>query len=135
MKKILIISMLFFCFRYTEAQIRRNPVITGTTDTAGVTTASPEAGTPRNTLRMARELNLTREQLMRLKAIRLDIQARQQALENDPALSETDRKSRLLALRQERMESNRKILSAEQQTRIQAFREARRQNRPKTGPL
>ncbi|MBK7435186.1 MAG: hypothetical protein IPI66_15860 [Chitinophagaceae bacterium] len=72
---------------------------------------------------------------MRLKAIRLDIQARQQALENDPALSETDRKSRLLALRQERMESNRKILSAEQQTRIQAFREARRQSRHRNPDL
>ncbi|MBK7435180.1 MAG: hypothetical protein IPI66_15795 [Chitinophagaceae bacterium] len=62
MKKIIIASLLLCCFRYTEAQVRRNPGLTGNTDTTVAGKAGIEADSRRKSLEMARELNLTREQ-------------------------------------------------------------------------
>lgn len=131
MKKIIIASLLLCCFRYTEAQVRRNPVLTGKTDTTVAVNAGNEADSRRKSLKMARELNLTREQMLRLRAIRLDMQARQEAIDEDMALSENERRNRLRTLQQDRLEANRKVLTPDQQARVRANREARRQNRQK----
>ena len=76
-----------------------------------------------------KEMNLTREQMQKLKVIREESKARQEVLENNTKLSEEDRKRQLRTIQADIMQKNRQVLSAEQMEKMKAFRQAKKMNK------
>ena len=74
---------------------------------------------------MLRELDLTRDQRAKMKEINQSMKASKGAIENDPALSEKQKKQKLKAFRQEQVAKIQAILTEEQKIN---FREQRAKN-------
>ncbi len=68
--------------------------------------------------KMKEELNLTKEQSEKLKAIHADTKTKMQALRDDQSLSKEDRKAKVGAIMKEREEKTNAILSTEQKEKM-----------------
>lgn len=127
MKKTILLFILIGSSSGLDAQIRRNPVNPVQTDTV-LTETKPDAATA-SRRQMIRELDLTREQMQKLKIIREESKARQEALENNTSLTEDERRRQLRAIQADLMQKNRQVLSAEQMEKMKTFRQSKKMNK------
>jgi periplasmic protein CpxP/Spy len=83
-------------------------------------------------VKMKEELNLTKEQSEKLKAIHADTKTKMQALRDDQSLSKEDRKAKAGAIMKERKEKTDAILNAEQKEKMKQW-EAKKKDHMKAG--
>ena len=72
---------------------------------------------------MFRELDLTREQKIKMKEINQSMKASRETIENDTTLSETEKKTKLRALKKEQIQKIQAILTEEQKNKFRQMRE------------
>lgn len=83
--------------------------------------------------KMKDELNLSKEQSEKMKAIHADSKARMQALRDDKSLSEADRKAKAAEIMKERKEKTDAILNPEQREKMKQWGEKAKEHRMKEG--
>lgn len=120
-------------FSGIHAQVRRIPVSPDVTDTVLPVKAADEE--TMNRRKMINELNLTREQMQRLKTIREESKARQADIESNNRLSEDERRQQLRNLQQERLQKNSRVLSADQMEKMKHFRQSRHPVKKASAPI
>lgn len=120
MKKYIGISLLMLITGYVSlAQVQRTPVKQKTDSSAIVT----EPGKNKDSRKeMFRELNLSREQKIKMKEINHSMKASKEAIENDTALSETEKKAKLRALKKENIQKIQAILTEEQKIKFRQLK-------------
>lgn len=72
--------------------------------------------------KMKEELNLTKEQSEKMKAINADTKTKMQALRDDQSLSKEDRRAKAGAIMKEREEKTNAILSTEQKEKMKQWK-------------
>ena len=77
---------------------------------------------------MFRELDLSKEQKVKLKEINQSMKASKEAIENDTALSETAKKEKLRSLRKEQAFKIQAILTEEQKIKFRELRTKKKGN-------
>ena len=120
MKKYIGISLLILMTGYISlAQVQRTPVKQKTDSSAIV--IEPEKNKD-SRKEMFRELDLSREQKIKMKEINQSMKASKEAIENDTALSETEKKAKLRALKKENIQKIQAILTEEQKIKFQQLK-------------
>jgi protein CpxP len=83
--------------------------------------------------KMKDELNLSKEQSEKMKAIHADSKARMQALRDDKSLSDADRKAKAAGIMKERKEKTDAILNPEQREKMKQWGEKMKEHRKGEG--
>ena len=78
-----------------------------------------------NSMDMYKDLNLTKDQESKIKAIDEEQRTKMQELRKDNTLSEDARREKMMAMRKERMEKVNAVLTKEQQSKWEAQRKER----------
>ena len=123
MKKYIGIGLLMMISCTSFAQIQRTVVKQKTDSTTTVQVKENQQETRKE---MFRELDLSKEQKMKMKEINQSMKASRETIENDTALAETEKKEKLKALRKEQALKIQAILTEEQKIK---FRELRVKNK------
>ena len=118
MKMPLILTAFILMSLFTSAQIERKPMKVKSDSTSA---ASPgvETGKP-NREEIFKELDLTREQRIKLKEIRQSNKEAKDAVENNTGLSDQDKKKQLRELQKAQAEKVQAILTDEQKAKFRA---------------
>ncbi|MBK8610558.1 MAG: hypothetical protein IPL84_11620 [Chitinophagaceae bacterium] len=122
--QLILISMLALSAA-TSAQIERKPVEISKADTE-ISPARDVPADKKSRKDLMKDLDLTREQRGKLKELRDKNSTAKAALENNPALSEMEKKKKLRELKKDQAEQMLAILTPEQQEKFKA----NRQNNP-----
>ena len=119
MKIPAIVLLFLLASLFSAAQIERKPIAAVKTDSTSVASAS---GTNEKMNRKDRlkELDLTKEQKIKLKEIRQGNQAAKSAIENNTRLSEEEKKKQIRALQKEQAQKVQTILTEEQKAKFKA---------------
>ena len=121
MKKYFLLVALMIMISYASmAQLQRTPV-KQKNDSSVVEPAAEKNKDSRK--EMFRELDLTREQKIKMKEINQSMKASKEAIENDTTLSETEKKTKLKALKKEQVQKIQAILTEEQKTKFRQLKE------------
>ncbi len=120
MKKILYAGLIMIFSSTSFAQIQRK-VVKQKTDSSQ-TVSIPEQG-PDNKRQMYQELDLSKEQRIKLKEFNQSMKASKEAIENDATLSDSEKKLKLRTLRKEQANKVLSILSEEQKIKLKQLRE------------
>ena len=124
MKKYSSIVVLFTLISFlSQAQVQRAPV---KQRTDSVTTTAKIEKDNKSKKEIFKELDLSREQKVKLKELNQSMKASKEALENDTTLTEADKKAKLKALKKEQAQKIQALLTEEQKIK---FRELRNKNR------
>ena len=123
MKKYIGIVLLLAISCTGFTQIQRTVVKQKSDSTAVEQVAENKDGSRKE---MFRELDLSKEQKVKLKEINQSMKASKEAIENDTALSETAKKEKIRSLRKEQAFKIQAILTEEQKIK---FRELRTKNK------
>jgi protein CpxP len=91
----------------------------------------PQALAAKQTEKMKTELALNDDQYVSVKSINDDFAGKQQALQNNSALSREDKMKQVRALSTEKNEALKKVLTADQNTKWEAYRAQRMEHRKK----
>lgn len=83
--------------------------------------------------KMKDELNLSKEQSEKMKAIHADSKARMQALRDDKTISDADRKTKAAEIMKERKEKTDAILNPEQREKMKQWGEKMKEHRKGEG--
>ena len=118
MKIPVIILSILFSNLISNAQIKREPAVTAKTDT--ISFSSANTNEKMNRKDRLKELELTREQKIKMKEIRQSNQAAKAAIENNTGLSEEEKKKQLRALQKEQAQKVQAILTEEQRAKFKA---------------
>ena len=120
MKKYIGISLLILMTGYISlAQVQRTPVKQKTDSSAIV--IEPEKNKD-SRKEMFRELDLSREQKIKMKEINQSMKASKEAIENDTTLSEREKKVKLRVLKKEQVQKIQALLTEEQKVKFQQLR-------------
>lgn len=103
----------------STAQIERKPVPAKLQDSVTTGPARKDAGKTRMK-DILNDLDLTKEQRIKLKEIRQSAMAKKEAIENNSQLSEKEKKMQLRALQKEQAQSVQAILTDEQKEKFKA---------------
>lgn len=133
MKKTILLVILVGAFSGLHAQVRRIPVSPDVIDTVLPVKAPGEE--TMNRKKMFKELDLSREQMQRLKTIREESKVKQPDIENNNRLSEDERRLQLRNLQHERLQKNRRVLSADQMDKMKRFRQSRHPGKKASSPI
>ena len=123
MKKYITISLLMMISCTCFAQIQRTVVKQKNDST--VTEQTPQKK-DESKKEIFRELDLTKEQKVKLKEINQSMKTSKENIENDPALTDTEKKEKLRSLKREQAVKIQAILTEEQKIK---FRELRTKNK------
>ena len=118
MKIPVIILSILFSNLISNAQIKREPAVTSKTDTISFSSANTTEKMNRKD--RLKELELTREQKIKLKEIRQSNQAAKAAIENNTGLSEEEKKKQIRTLQKEQAQKVQAILTEEQKAKFKA---------------
>ena len=118
MKIPVIILSILFSNLISNAQIKREPAVTSKTDT--ISFSSANTNEKMNRKDRLKELELTREQKIKLKEIRQSNQAAKAAIENNTGLSEEEKKKQIRTLQKEQAQKVQAILTEEQKAKFKA---------------
>ncbi len=125
MKTSVIILILLFSSLLSFAQIERVPAKRPDSVTNNATVNSADKPGKKD---LVKELDLTREQRIKLKEIRQSNKAKKDSIENNDQLSDTEKKTRLRDLQKEQAQSIQGILTGEQKEKLKNKRkEARKE--------
>ena len=113
-----IVLLLLLSFLFSTAQIERKSVVVKTDSTTGVSSAN--TNDKMNRKDRLKELELTREQKIKLKEIRQSNQAAKAAIENNTGLSEEEKKKQIRTLQKEQAQKVQAILTEEQKAKFKA---------------
>jgi len=91
----------------------------------------PQAMAAKQTEKMKTELALNDEQYASVKSINEDFAGKQQALQNNTALSREDKMKQVRTLGTEKNEALKKVLTADQNTKWEAYRAQQMERRRK----
>ena len=123
MKQLIALLTFSFIFSLSFAQVQRQKKAIASNDSSIVNSAQ-KADTGLNKREMMKELNLTREQKLKIKAFRQDTQAKKEAIENDTSLKPEEKQVKLKELRREQMKNTMSVLSPDQKTKLLQMRKA-----------
>lgn len=117
--KILPLFVAFLLTSFiTSAQIEREPVVMGKMDTISFSAnGKSDKISGRDRLK---DLNLTKEQRVKMKEMRADNQAKKAAIESNSNLSDAEKKMQLRALQKEQAQKIQSILTEEQKAKFKA---------------
>ena len=113
-----IVLLLLLSFLFSTAQIERKSAVVKTDSTTGVSSAN--TNDKMNRKDRLKELDLTREQKIKLKEIRQSNQAAKAAIENNTGLSEEEKKKQIRTLQKEQAQKVQAILTEEQKAKFKA---------------
>ena len=118
MKIPVIILSILFSNLISNAQIKREPAVTAKTDTISFSSGNTnEKMTRKDRLK---DLHLTKEQKGKLKEIRQSNQAAKAAIENNPGLSDEEKKKQIHTLQKDQQQKVQAILTEEQKAKFKA---------------
>ncbi len=119
MKIPVILALLLFSGLISQAQIERKPAARADSLKTEKAIAEKEKPAVKEVLR---QLDLTREQRIRLKQIRDDNQAKKAAIENNTGLNDEQKKKQLKELKKEQANKLQSILTEEQKEKFRSLR-------------
>lgn len=119
---VILFSFLLFSV-FASAQIERKPAITKA-DSASTTSSSGKMNKQSKKDRI-KDLDLTKEQKMKMREIKQSGKATKESIENNTSLSEEDKKEQLRALQIEQAQKIQEILTDEQKAKFKAGRQNR----------
>jgi len=123
MKKYISIVVLFTLISIlSQAQVQRTPAKQKTDSAAVVADTMKDKKSKKEILK---ELDLSREQKVKLKELNQSMKASKEALENDTTLTEADKKAKLKVLKKKQAQKIQALLTEEQKIK---FRELRNKN-------
>lgn len=115
---VILFTLLLFSF-FASAQVERKPA---KADSAATTSSVNKMNKQSKKERM-KDLDLTREQKMKMKEIRQSGKATKESIENNTSLTEPDKKKQLRALQIEQAQKIQEILTDEQKAKFKADRQ------------
>ena len=115
---LLLIFTILTSFSFSQVQRKTRPL--GLKDTVEVVKGSDEM----DKKEMMRELNLTREQKIKMKEIRQSGKAKKETIDNDDTLTPEQKKEKLKELRKEQLQKVQAILTVEQREQMRAMRQS-----------
>ena len=120
MKKYISIVVLFSLISIlSQAQVQRTPAKQKTDSAAVVTDTVKDKKSKKEILK---ELDLSREQKVKLKELNQSMKASKEALENDTTLTEADKKAKLKVLKKEQAQKIQALLTEEQKIKFRKLR-------------
>lgn len=119
---VILFSFLLFTV-FASAQIERKPAITKA-DSASTTSSSGKMNKQSKKDRI-KDLDLTKEQKMKMREIKQSGKSTKESIENNTSLSEEDKKQQLRALQIEQAQKIQEILTDEQKAKFKAGRQNR----------
>ena len=135
MKKGSIFFALTFISVLSIAQVQRTITPSRRADSVSninaPNTPGTNAGGDMNRKKMIRELNMTREQKIKLNELRQSNKAKQEAISNDDKLTPEQKETRLRALKREQAGNMQTILNDEQKAKMKAMWQERFKKRQK----
>jgi len=117
----ILFSLLLTSF-FSSAQIERKPSDVNKDSSVSVTTTDKKMN-KQNRKERIKDLNLTKEQRIKMKSIRQSGQGSKQAIENNVNLTEAEKKKQLRALQIEQAQKVQLILTEEQKEKFKADRQ------------
>lgn len=117
-----LISLFLFSSIISFAQVERKPAPSKQADST--MSQSGNAANSNSRKDMIRELDLSREQKIKLKEIREAGKSKKEAIENNGQLSEEEKKKQLRALQKEQAKNIQAILTDEQKEKFRTKRQA-----------
>jgi len=126
MKKIVSMMALVFLAACSFAQVQRNMTSSlAKTDSAdGGIEKRKAAGMDKK--QMLKELDLSREQKIKLKELRQSMKEKKEAIENNDKLSDPEKQTKLKELRQEQAKNTMSILTPEQKVKMLKLRKEKK---------
>ena len=115
------------------AQVQRTGTPSRKTDSVTTAQGANNAGSDMNKKKMMRELDLTKEQKIKLKEARESSKAKQEAISNDDKLTQEQKDLKLRELKRAQAQNMQGILNEEQKAKMKALRQEmikKRQNHP-----
>ena len=125
MKKYIAIVILCLTGLNITAQIQRNVVKQKSDSTVTEPTQPKQDGSRKELLR---ELDLTKEQKIKMKEINQTMKLSKDAIENDTTLNENEKKEKLKVLRKEQVTKIQAILTEEQKIKFRQLRAKKNEN-------
>lgn len=119
---VILFSFLLFSV-FASAQIERKPAISKA-DSASTTSSSGKMNKQSKKDRI-KDLDLTKEQKMKMREIKQSGKSTKESIENNTSLSEEDKKEQLRALQIEQAQKIQEILTDEQKAKFKAGRQNR----------
>lgn len=119
---VILFSFLLFSV-FASAQIERKPAITKA-DSASTTSSSGKMNKQSKKDRI-KDLDLTKEQKMKMREIKQSGKSTKESIENNTSLSEEEKKQQLRALQIEQAQKIQEILTDEQKAKFKAGRQNR----------
>ena len=105
------------------AQVQRTGTPSRKTDSVATAQGTNNAGNDMNKKKMMRELDLTKEQKIKLKEAREANKSKQEAISNDDKLTPEQKDAKMRELRRTQAQNMQGILNEEQKAKMKAMRQ------------
>lgn len=126
MKKIISVLLVVVVMVNANAQVHRKHSVQNAKDTAATMNKADDKMKKKD---MMRELNLTKQQRLKLKEMRQAGKAKMDEIENDPKLSDSEKKARLKELKKQQMEGTMSVLNDEQKAKMKTMQKEQKGNK------
>jgi Spy/CpxP family protein refolding chaperone len=126
MKKMMSMMALVLLSAFSFAQVQRSKTTTLARPDSTLTGTEKGKAGGMGKKQMMKDLNLSKEQKMKLKELRQSAQAKKQAIENDDKLSAPEKESKLKELHKEQAKNTMSILSPEQKVKMLKMRKEKK---------
>jgi len=126
MKKIVLMMALVFLATFSFAQVQRNKTSSLAKTDSTNTGIEKKKADGMDKKQMLKELDLSREQKIKLKELRQSMKQKKEAIENDDKLSDPEKQTKLKELRQEQAKNTMSILTPEQKVKMLKLRKEKK---------
>lgn len=123
MKKFIAFLLIAVIAINANAQVQRKHTQPAGADSATAAKASVDKMGRKD---MLHELNLTKQQRLKMKALRQEGKAKMDAIKNDSKLSDSERTEKIKALKKEQMDGTMSVLNDEQKTKLKQMRKEKK---------
>jgi Spy/CpxP family protein refolding chaperone len=117
MKKILLVVFASIVGFSVYAQVQRPKTTKQTKDSTVIAQESAVADMP-SRKEMFKQLNLTRQQKIKLKTLKQDGKTKKDAINNEATLTEADKQIKLKELKKQQLTATMSVLNEEQKTKL-----------------
>jgi hypothetical protein len=117
MKKIIILLAGIIIVAAADAQVQRKRAVLPVTDSTKTDAAVTKNDRQRKK-EMFKELNLSKEQRVKLKGVKQDGKAKIDAIQNDATLSDAEKKEKMKELKKQQLTSTMALLNDEQKAKL-----------------